>query len=132
MKKYILSIIIAICMFSCTSLNPCMKQAYYIDFSPFEENGLFVTPSMNAPFSYTTIGKISIELISGYDKKDNFVKYTHEDAIKELSDHLKKIGADGCIGLDYSYIYKKDGDGFFDPIVNGYDVVINGYAIKKK
>lgn len=137
MKKLILVATIIAFLTGCSS-SP-LRLVDYVDYSPLTQEGLYVSHNISPNFAYTEIGDINITLISGdkakFDQKQgkwiakDGQAYTRQDAFVELAKELKKVGADGIIGLQYSTIQKKNNTFFENSAAN---VVISGIAIKRK
>ena len=142
MKKLFLALSVAL-LSSCVTYSPLVN---FIDYSAYNDQGMFLTESNSVDFDYTPVGSINVLLYSGYvkqtpeylveDKAVDAVYYsssstgrskyqdaTIQEALRIVVDQAKHKGADAVINLHYEYIsaFKNQPAGWY----------VSGMAVKR-
>lgn len=128
---------------SCNAPKHCVETSF-LDYSHLNKQGIFVTESWSVPFDYIPIGSILITEYSGSiqttskgvkekkfaaslyysTNKDNWKIATPSSALDTLACTIKRLGADGLIGLEINDT--------FDRNTKRQCVKISGMVIKRK
>lgn len=130
MKKFLFISVMALLLSGCVTMQKRAYTSYCatFDFTEFTKQGFFITESNSVSFNYEPIGSISGVVISGYEvlgkesqggsktqddvyyrEKTEKVKYGEymladfRDALFEIVEAAKELGANGIINLDVSY-----------------------------
>ena len=144
MKKFAL-IIIAFILASCATYSPLVS---FVDYSSYNNDGIFLTESNSVSFKYEPIGSINVLLYSGFsnevkkapiieDKKEKGddiyysanngrLKYkdaTIQEALRLAVENARSKGANSIINIRYEYVpaFKNNPDGWH----------MSGMAVKK-
>lgn len=145
MKRY-LSAAIMVALFSSCAIKPVyQKQISVIDYSVYNKQGIFLTESPSVSFPYDPIGSVLVTLKDGNVAIHNGVAYQMQvdddveyigkkqykyassaDALQELTDLTKKLGADAVVGLKLEYKIESSKD-----YARGV-VIVSGMAVKRK
>lgn len=153
MKKFLFITSIVFLLSSCAVKYPYRQYSAVVDFTEYTNQGFFITESNSVSFDYDPIGSVSSVVKSGYEvlgqemsakgnMKDDvyyhentgklkFGKYISaniEDALSELVNASKELGANGIINLEVNYIsatYDKYGD-----VASPSSYIVSGMAIK--
>lgn len=134
MKKIFFFTLISILISSCTTVK-YSEYGYSLDYSSYTSQGFFLTEAPSVNFNYDPVGSVIGVSISGYEKnksekasytktlsdgskiynadfgKDpsNYVRASYENAVYQLVNESKKIGANGIIGLKFQTSSTTDG-----------------------
>jgi len=123
MKKLLL-ILFAACLASCSTYGPVVN---FVDYSTYNEQGVFLTESNSVSFEYEPVGSVNVLLYSGYAKQDPakqtslkqqgvdpramvvgspsvYRSATAQEALKIAVDQAQKNGANAIINLSYEFI----------------------------
>lgn len=150
-QKFLLSVIAMICLaFSSCKTQQFGYVATYLDYTPYSEQGFFLTELNSVPFDYTPIGSMTVTEYSGKDTTytpertnssflmdDIYARIERtkvskdwrfasaETAIAEIVARSKKAGGDGLVALTITTIV--------DPKSNLIvSVTVSGMIIKRK
>lgn len=122
-KVLFLSLIAAITLSSCTAKYPVVVLTHSIDYSKHMSNGFFLTESNSVSFDYSPVGSVQVTLQDGWEvvqgkkaegyytneefskiKLGNYAPTTYREALDILVSKAEGMGADGIIGLKFSFI----------------------------
>jgi uncharacterized protein YbjQ (UPF0145 family) len=144
MKKLVL-IILVLTLASCATYSPLVS---FVDYSSYNNDGIFLTESNSVSFKYEPVGSINVLLYSGFandvkkapvieDKKgkgddiyysanNGRLKYkdaTIQEALRLAVENARNKGANAIINIRYEYIpaFKNNPDGWH----------MSGMAIKR-
>ena len=81
MKKinYLASVVLLTLLGSCAPKLHYSTNVGYIDYSQFANEGIFLTESNSVNFEYTSIGSVSVAVLSGNVDKQRPNKYNYKD-----------------------------------------------------
>lgn len=132
--KNLIYFFLIILLASCKTYLPASKITYSFDFTQFKD--FYISNAPTADFKYEPIGLVSSVVRSGYNgnfdgyshsaKSYKFVKYYGGDAVVELYNKAKEIGATGILNLKIEYLNDTSGLGIY----SGWSA--SGMAIKKQ
>lgn len=127
MKNKLYIIILSILTASCATLP--MPESYIgvVDYAPLIKDGIFVTESNSVSFNYTAVGSIVATEKGGWIN-GNEVRPSTDNAFKNISKELKRVGANGIINLIVMRSVELSGDLLSKTYVPV--VTIKGMAIK--
>lgn len=147
MKKIISFCVVLLFVTSCTTYKiPYRRYSVAIDFSAYAQKGFFITESNSVSFPYEPVGSISAVVSSGYEILNsenlksnddvygsyNKIKYgkmiyaSVNDAIDELYNSARSLGADGIINFSFEYVPVS----YYKYVPDSY--VVSGMAIRRK
>ncbi|MGL4367238.1 MAG: hypothetical protein ACRCTQ_03000, partial [Brevinemataceae bacterium] len=121
------------------------KNTYVVDYSVYNKQGVFLTESPSVSFPYDPVGSVLVTIKDGnvaihndktyqiqeqegveYVGKKEYKIATTGDALQELTDLTKKLGADAVVGLKLEYKIESSKD-----YARGV-VIVSGMAVKRK
>lgn len=150
MKKILFISLIALLLSSCTTLKPPYSRfSNTVDFSEYTRKGFFITESNSVSFNYDPLGSLTSVVQGGYEvlgretissndevygtnakvTYGEFISASIDDALEELYNSARELGADGIINFKLTYYppeYEKN------VLVRYSSYVVSGMAIKRK
>lgn len=150
MKKIIPFLVVLLFATSCTTYKiPYRRYSDAIDFSAYAQKGFFITESNSVNFSYDPVGSISAVVSSGYEvlnseksksnddvygafqkiKYGKMIDASVNDALDELYNSARRLGADGIINFRSDYIPATFQKGV---LVSPDSYIVSGMAIRRK
>lgn len=150
MKKILFISIIALFLSSCVTYKPAYTRfTEGVDFSEYTRRGFFITESNSVSFNYDPVGSLSSVVRGGYEvlgtdtyrsedevygthtkvRYGSFIPASVDDALDELYNSARELGADGIINFKLTYHpseYEKN------VLVRHSSYVVSGMAIKRK
>lgn len=149
MKKILFLVLASALFTSCAIKHPYLRYSSAIDFSKITRTGFFITESNSVSFPYDPVGSISAAVESGYEilgernlsrddiygssKKFKYGAYKNaevEDAISELIESARKMGADAIINLQI--VYNAPISNKYGVILSPSSYVVSGMAVKRR
>ncbi len=143
MKKLIL-LLFPILLIGCASIKPVYEvKTYIIDYSGYVENGFFITESPFVSFEYSPVASIEVKVEDGYQTREvvaapngyysNHYDHIKEanvyDALDELQNKCKELGANGLMNLKLNVNYK-DFPQNSGKVITQTIITVSGMAIK--
>jgi uncharacterized protein YbjQ (UPF0145 family) len=150
MKKIISFCVVLLLVTSCTTYKiPYRRYSGTIDFSAYAQKGFFITESNSVSFSYEPLGSITAVVSSGYEvlnseklkssddvygsfqkiKYGKMIDASVNDALDELYNSARSLGADGIINFRSDYIPATFQKGV---LVSPDSYIVSGMAIRRR
>lgn len=149
MKKILVFLAAALFLSSCVTHKPAYTRfTEGVDFSEYTRRGFFITESNSVSFNYDPVGSLTSVVRGGYEtlgtdthtsdevygtytnvRYGGFISASVDDALDELYNSARELGADGIINFRLTYHppeYEKN------VLVVHSSYVVSGMAIKRK
>lgn len=150
MKKIILLFFTTSLLVSCAVPRKAyVRESSAVDFSEYARKGFFITESNSVSFPYEPISSVSALVESGYEvlgekrsasdelyglnlntKYGEFIRAKSQDALDELYEKSREMGADGIINLKIDYTPLRTSSN--GSVISWESYYITGMAIKRK
>jgi len=150
MKKIISFCVVLLLVTSCTTYKiPYRRYSGTIDFSAYAQKGFFITESNSVSFPYEPVGSISAVVSSGYEvlnseksksnddvygafqkiKYGKMIDASVNDALDELYNSARRLGADGIINFRSEFIPASYNQA---ALISPDSYIVSGMAIRRK